>query len=103
MPSFSYAVSHQWNLLAALADSMLAAVKATRTADLQIESREMARRFLPLLDRVLVQKLEAPSKSVGGILLPENASKVCKAAFADVDGAIEFLLVLKDRPHSYFA
>ena len=36
----------------------------------------MAKRLIPLLDRVLVQKLEAPTKSGGGILLPETASKV---------------------------
>ena len=36
----------------------------------------MAKRLIPLLDRILVQKLEAPTKSFGGILLPENASKV---------------------------
>jgi chaperonin GroES len=36
----------------------------------------MAKRLIPLLDRVLVQKLEAPTKSIGGVLLPETASKV---------------------------
>lgn len=36
----------------------------------------MAKRLIPLLDRVLVQKLEAPTKSVGGVLLPDTASKV---------------------------
>lgn len=38
---------------------------------------EMAKRLIPLLDRVLVEKIVAPTKSVGGILLPESAvSKV---------------------------
>ena len=37
----------------------------------------MAKRLIPLLDRVLVEKIVAPTKSVGGILLPESAvSKV---------------------------
>ena len=37
----------------------------------------MAKRLIPLLDRVLVAKIVAPTKSVGGILLPESAvSKV---------------------------
>ena len=29
----------------------------------------------PMLNRVLVQKLEAPTKTAGGILLPENKNK----------------------------
>lgn len=37
----------------------------------------MAKRLVPLLDRVLVQKLAAPEKTVGGILLPETVAKVC--------------------------
>ena len=40
-------------------------------------SIKMAKRLIPLLDRVLVEKIVAPTKSVGGILLPESAvSKV---------------------------
>ena len=36
-----------------------------------------ARRVLPLLDRVLVEKIVGPAKSAGGVLLPESAqSKV---------------------------
>lgn len=34
----------------------------------------MAKRLIPLLDRVLVEKIVAPSKSSGGILLPESAA-----------------------------
>ena len=42
---------------------------------------EMAKRLIPLLDRVLVEKIVAPTKSVGGILLPESAvSKVRDAS-----------------------
>ena len=40
----------------------------------------MAKRLIPLLDRVLVEKIIAPTKSVGGIILPESAvSKVRRA------------------------
>ncbi len=31
------------------------------------------KRFVPLLDRVLVQRVEPLKKSVGGVLLPESA------------------------------
>lgn len=35
------------------------------------------RRLIPLLDRVLVERIVAPTKSAGGVLLPESAvSKV---------------------------
>ncbi|KAF6260744.1 chaperonin 10 [Scenedesmus sp. NREL 46B-D3] len=33
----------------------------------------MARRLIPLLDRVLVERIVAPTKSAGGVLLPESA------------------------------
>eukprot|EP00877_Chromochloris_zofingiensis_P012817 jgi/Chrzof1/778/Cz01g28150.t1 len=32
-----------------------------------------ARRLIPLLDRVLVERITAPTKSAGGVLLPESA------------------------------
>lgn len=32
-----------------------------------------ARKLIPLLDRVLVQRIEAPTKSIGGVLLPESS------------------------------
>ncbi|KAI8463805.1 MAG: chaperonin 10 [Monoraphidium minutum] len=36
-----------------------------------------ARRLVPLLDRVLIERIIAPTKSSGGVLLPESAvSKV---------------------------
>ena len=45
----------------------------------------MAKRLIPLLDRVLVEKIVAPTKSVGGILLPESAvSKVRAKARATI-------------------
>ena len=31
-----------------------------------------AKRLIPLLDRVLVQRIEPPTKSIGGVLLPES-------------------------------
>lgn len=35
------------------------------------------RRLIPLLDRVLVERITAPTKSAGGVLLPDSAvSKV---------------------------
>ena len=36
------------------------------------------KRFLPLFDRVLVQRAEAASKSKGGILIPETAQAKMK-------------------------
>eukprot|EP00401_Gymnodinium_catenatum_P011139 CAMPEP_0117519252 /NCGR_PEP_ID=MMETSP0784-20121206/32553_1 /TAXON_ID=39447 /ORGANISM="" /LENGTH=101 /DNA_ID=CAMNT_0005315201 /DNA_START=58 /DNA_END=363 /DNA_ORIENTATION=+ len=33
------------------------------------------KRFVPLADRILVQKLKAEAKSVGGILLPDSAKQ----------------------------
>merc|ERR1719409_1444728 len=32
----------------------------------------MAKRLIPLLDRVLIKRMEAPTKSIGGVLLPES-------------------------------
>jgi hypothetical protein len=34
----------------------------------------MARRLVPLLDRVLIEKIVAPTKTAGGVLLPESAA-----------------------------
>ena len=34
-----------------------------------------SKRLIPLLDRVLIRKVQAPEQSVGGILLPESAAK----------------------------
>merc|ERR1712113_822206 len=34
---------------------------------------DMAKRLIPLLDRVLVKRLEPPTKSIGGVLLPDSA------------------------------
>lgn len=40
-----------------------------------------ARRLIPLLDRVLIERIVAPTKTSGGILLPE--SSVSKVMLAD--------------------
>lgn len=39
-----------------------------------------ARKLIPLLDRVLIEKITAPTKTVGGILLPESAVQKVRAA-----------------------
>lgn len=33
------------------------------------------KRFVPLADRILVQKLKAEAKSAGGVLLPDSAKQ----------------------------
>eukprot|EP00928_Gymnodinium_smaydae_P065207 TRINITY_DN48383_c0_g1_i1.p1 TRINITY_DN48383_c0_g1~~TRINITY_DN48383_c0_g1_i1.p1 ORF type:complete len:105 (-),score=29.60 TRINITY_DN48383_c0_g1_i1:105-419(-) len=38
-------------------------------------AKGIAGRFVPLMDRLLVQKLKPVAKSAGGILLPESAAK----------------------------
>jgi len=55
-----------------------------------------ARRLIPLLDRVLVKRLEPPTRSVGGILLPEAAQSklnegiviACGPGGRDKDGGL---------------
>ncbi|XP_076905302.1 10 kDa chaperonin, mitochondrial-like [Bidens hawaiensis] len=39
----------------------------------------MAKRLIPTLNRVLVKKIVAPSKTTAGILLPETSSKLNSA------------------------
>lgn len=37
-----------------------------------------SKRLIPLLNRIVVEKMVQPNKTVGGIMLPESAmSKVC--------------------------
>lgn len=36
----------------------------------------MANKFIPLFNRVLIEKVVAPTKTAGGILLPESTSKL---------------------------
>lgn len=39
----------------------------------------MAKRLVPLLDRVLVERIKKEAKTAAGILLPENPSKINEA------------------------
>ena len=39
----------------------------------QHPTAQAARRLIPLLDRVLIKRIEPPTKSIGGILLPESS------------------------------
>jgi hypothetical protein len=41
----------------------------------------VAKKLIPLLDRVLVEKVAARTKTVGGIILPETASSKARAAW----------------------
>lgn len=43
-------------------------------------SSAVARKFVPLMDRVLVQKLKQESKTASGIFLPEQAKQVINQA-----------------------
>jgi hypothetical protein len=43
-----------------------------------------AKKLIPLLDRVLVEKVAARTKTVGGILLPESAASKARARRAPV-------------------
>jgi hypothetical protein len=47
-----------------------------------------ARRLIPLLDRVLIEKIVAPTKSAGGVLLPESVlPKVGTPSTSDMTGS----------------
>mmetsp|Transcript_44824 Transcript_44824/g.72995 ORF Transcript_44824/g.72995 Transcript_44824/m.72995 type:complete len:102 (-) Transcript_44824:70-375(-) len=35
-------------------------------------ARQVAKKLVPLLDRVLIEKLQAPGTTIGGVLIPEN-------------------------------
>lgn len=48
-----------------------------------------AKKLIPLLDRVLIQKVVAPSKSVGGVLLPESAAQ--KVWYTSCRSSIRFV------------
>jgi hypothetical protein len=48
-------------------------------------ARQAARRIVPLFDRILVSRVVAPSKSIGGVLLPESSvSKLNEVLFIDL-------------------
>lgn len=40
----------------------------------RVAEMSAAKRLIPLLDRVLVEKIVAPTKTAGGILLPESSA-----------------------------
>lgn len=42
----------------------------------------MAKRLIPLLDRVLVEKLKPVNKSIGGVLLPDTATHKVRTSLA---------------------
>lgn len=63
---------------------------------LSTELRKMAKRLIPLLDRVLVEKIVAPTKSVGGIILPESA--VSKVRLQEPHGTIAQSAPTNRRP-----
>jgi chaperonin GroES len=44
----------------------------------------LARKFVPMMDRVLVQKVKQELKSAGGVLLPESANNAGSNQFAKV-------------------
>jgi chaperonin GroES len=46
----------------------------------------MAKRLLPSLNRVLVEKLVQPKKTAGGILLPETSKQVAPSPATVVFG-----------------
>ena len=52
----------------------------------------MAKRLIPLLDRILVEKLSPPAKSIGGVLLPDTAGKVTH----------HLICVARSAQHLYF-
>jgi hypothetical protein len=70
------------------ADGCCASPLAARTlpasgARAQQRQHKMAmRRLVPLLDRVLVERIIAPTKSAGGVLLPETAVQKVQLARA---------------------
>ena len=48
--------------------------------DVSASKMSAAKRLIPLLDRVLVKRLEPPTKSIGGVLLPESTQARPRAA-----------------------
>jgi co-chaperonin GroES (HSP10) len=49
------------------------------------QQAQVAKKLIPLLDRVLIQRAEAMTKTAGGIVIPEKAqSKVLKGTIVAV-------------------
>ena len=69
--------------------SQAGSVQPSSFADFRYSPRPllgMAKRLLPLLDRVLVEKVSPPAKSIGGVLLPDAAGKVPARPLQPVPG-----------------
>lgn len=49
----------------------------------------MAKRLVPLLDRILVERLTPQTKSIGGVLLPDSAGKVLLARPTDTIAVLD--------------
>ncbi|CAI0541976.1 unnamed protein product [Linum tenue] len=59
------------------AQGPIPSLPASHTSSLvQVSFLKMAKRLIPALNRILVEKIVAPSKTAGGILLPEKTSKL---------------------------
>ena len=54
----------------------------------------MAKRLIPTLNRVLVEKILPPTKTTAGILLPEKASKVISIFYTMCEPLFLFLVDL---------
>ncbi|KAG0632116.1 hypothetical protein M758_1G305000 [Ceratodon purpureus] len=48
-----------------------------------------AKRLIPLLDRVLVEKIVPPTRSAGGILLPETTAKLNSGTVIEVGPGVK--------------
>jgi hypothetical protein len=57
----------------------------------------MAKRLIPLLDRVLIERVQAAVKSPGGVLLPESALPKVGTSCFDL---IRFLLLFSLDDHT---
>jgi hypothetical protein len=59
-------------------------------------SAAMAKRLIPSLNRVLVEKLVQPKKTPGGILLPETSKQVCRLLVVPFRS---YLAAVAERPN----
>lgn len=48
-----------------------------------------AKRLIPLLDRVLVEKIVPPTRTAGGILLPETTAKLNSGTVIEVGAGLK--------------
>lgn len=76
-----------------------------------VENLSMSRKLVPLLDRILVSRVAAPSTSAGGVLLPESAvNKVRDTIAATMEqillrrfGTTQFLVMVAQTHSRPFA